>query len=102
MNPEEVEEELAALRRGIEELDGLFDLLREAFMALIATHPQPLAVGQQLHRAMLEWDMKRLPLSGPPGRLLAELRKAADDRASLEDPAGMHLERQRRLQDDVG
>jgi hypothetical protein len=100
MTPEEVEEELAALRRGFEELDGVFDLLREVFLALIATHPQPLALAQHLHRAMLEWDAKRLPLSGPPGRLLAELRLAADGLASLEDPTAMAREHQRRTRDE--
>lgn len=100
MGKNEVEEDLAALRRGVEEHDGLYDLLREVFTALIATHPRPLALGQHLHKSVREWDRKRLPLSGPPGRLLAELRSVADDLAALEDPQSMALERRRRMQSD--
>lgn len=99
MDKEEIEEELAALRRGIEEMDGLFEALQEIGSAIIATHPDPLAVGAQLHYALEQWDAKRMPLPSRAAQLLAAMRAAADQAAASIDPEGLARQRQDRERD---
>ena len=99
MDKEEVEEELAALRRGLEEMNGLYEALQEIGSAIISTHPDPLAVGAQLHYALEQWDAKRMPLPSRAAQLLASMRTAADQAAALKDPEGLAQQRQHRERD---
>lgn len=99
MDKEEIEEELAALRRGLEEMNGLYEALNAFGEALITTHPNPLEVARHLHRKLVEWEAQRRLLSEPAAQWLNAMRETADLLAGLEDPEAMARERRKREAD---
>ncbi len=97
-NPSETEQQetLAALEKGIQEFDGLYEALLLVAEVFISTHPQPLALSEGLHAAIEKWEQRRLPVPSPAAAWLHQLRQTADTVAGLEDPDGLaRAQRQR-------
>ncbi len=92
MNPEEIEEELAALRSAANEMEWLFAALDKLVeMLLLVNAEKANTMANKLTLILEEWQFTRRPLDCRAARLLITWRDLADSLGRLEDPAGAAL-----------